>query len=231
METGESTEYEEKDINRKLEHIIRDYQTAWSRLQSQGQQVLLIRGWSVTVALAYMGFTVTARDKWADVSGFWEYMFVLYAPPALAILLFGFMEALTRSYAIFCRKRIIQDIDQIFYREGKSFSQAVKDHRFLVDKEDKEKRKDRWRRFFTGFLIAFGYWHAWLLIALFFASLLLGPHLRQPPSRQDLLRGSAREGTQNQRVLPEIRREGQASPDIQPTSLVSGDSPTAPVPE
>jgi len=124
----------------KLEHVVRDWEATWGVRQRLHNWLLALRGWSITVVLAYLGF-MTASDRDWTQSSFCSVWF----PPALSIIAFFCLELSIRSQAYFFRDHILL-IDDLFSKSSEEIADALKSHKFLGHREDEDKPKDRSRR-------------------------------------------------------------------------------------
>jgi len=138
---------EDNFLDRKLEHIIRDYQAGWSMGQKRSDRINSIRTWNVTVGAAYLAYVAT-RDS--GVTG------ATLLPLAGVIFLFWIMEAFTGSLGRFNMELVIGKVDELFWKPMPSgFEQAIREHKFLSQQNQEKKRwgkHGQWDRFTRAFL-------------------------------------------------------------------------------
>lgn len=107
-------------LERKLEHIKKDYDSAYSLMLKAGDHISSIRVWNVTVVVAYLGW-MTRPDATKTV---W--------PLLAAMLVFWIMEALVNAEAHFFQEHTLEKVDQIFNEiDLATQERLIKEHQFL----------------------------------------------------------------------------------------------------
>ncbi len=106
---------------RKLEHIKRDYDNAFSSLLKLNDHVNSVRQWNITVMVAYLGVAKACLDKGTKIP---------ILPLLLAIYLFWVMEAFVTALGRF-HQTYRRQVDQMFSEESDdAFTRAVGEYRF-----------------------------------------------------------------------------------------------------
>lgn len=95
-------------LKRKLDHIRKDYETAYSSFERHNSQIMHIRGWSITVVIAYLGFAKSISMSLSISLAF---------PVFVAVLGFYILEAFQLMYCLVNGLNIRQ-IDRIFSIEN-----------------------------------------------------------------------------------------------------------------
>jgi len=133
------TEDDSKKVyKRKLKHILRDREATLATNGRFGVRIMSNKGWSITVVLAYIGYTTTSYENPNDIP--W-----LVLPPLFAtVLLFWVMEGYYRGQSIYNRKTVFCTVDAIFLKESEaSFWDAVKEYKFLSDPPKPKTLRDK----------------------------------------------------------------------------------------
>jgi len=138
---------EDDFLNRKLEHILRDYDRGWAAGLARRDRITRIRTWHVTVFTAYLAFIATRDPGEVDIT---------VLPLAGATFLFWVMEALATALGIFHMETTVWRIDRIFSEAmADEFQYAIKQYRFHSEKNRGKRfggKGGRWHRFALGFL-------------------------------------------------------------------------------
>lgn len=169
---------EDDFLNRKLEHIIRDYQAGWSMGQKRADRINSIRTWNVTVLAAYLAYVATQYPKMTGAT---------LLPLGAAIFLFWIMDAFTGSLGRFNMEYVIGKVDELFCKKTqKEFKDAIRDHKFFSQQNQAKKpwrKHGKWDRFARAFLnyqtaVFYGAPLACLLVYDLIRQLLAWPTLR-----------------------------------------------------
>ncbi|MBN2132918.1 MAG: hypothetical protein JW741_25690 [Sedimentisphaerales bacterium] len=182
---------EDDFLNRKLEHIIRDYESGCSMGQKRADRTDRIRTWNVTVGAAYLAYVMTQGCGAIGAS---------LLPLAVIIFLFWIMDAFTGSLGRLNVAFRIEKVDKLLCKKTqKEFQDAIKDHKFLSEWNHENKcwgkhgRLDRFARAFWNcqtlvFYVAplivlsyhlfckersFGFWCLYALILLALVAMIL----------------------------------------------------------
>jgi hypothetical protein len=124
---------------RKLEHIKKDYETAFASYERHSSHIVSIRSWSIALVVAYMGL-ITTFKRGFDLT---------LALPAIVIIIgFYFLEAIQKSFCMLNSSNI-REIDILFLIEdSEKFLDAIKNYNFRNLKIKNESTDIRVKRYF-----------------------------------------------------------------------------------
>ena len=112
-------EYSEECFGRKLEHIKRVYDHMYSGNDRQRQHIITLRGWCITLIVAYMGYCASK-----DCSPNWLVFIIMF-------VCFFALEGFNKLNCWEIKKEI-RKIDKMFLRkDDKEFRHAVSDYEFF----------------------------------------------------------------------------------------------------
>ena len=160
---------------RKLEHILRDREAALAANERLYGRIGTNKGWSITVALAYLGFMATfygnpSRMPW-----------LVLVPLAVAEFLFWIMEGYYRSQSLFLREVVLGPIDKMFDEKSEAdFRKDVRGYIFKSIRARKKTFKENRGRLWEGCCaIEALLWYSLLLFLVLIWGLLCWLHGRQ----------------------------------------------------
>jgi hypothetical protein len=124
-------------IDRKVEHINRDYDHVFSAMLKLGDYGNSVRHWNITVIVAYLGVTKACLDQGTDIP---------IVPLIGAIYGFWIMEAFVKAQMYFYREYTLTPVDRLFLEKDEDrFRQLVEEyHQFLSMADRKSPGKKVW---------------------------------------------------------------------------------------
>ena len=170
----------------KLEHIIRESGYLNAELTSRRSQITTIRGWCITLILAYLAFLAGSKTSNR----------ILW-PAGFAPVGFYIMEALVRMRSLIIQKKI-QETNALFMGDPKDFNSAIRNYRFRLNIPKEESKTENRHQFhkalrskesrlvycstvlfvmITNLALNPGSYHGHLIIAVNLAVIVLSPFI------------------------------------------------------
>lgn len=150
-------------IEHKVSFVAKDYETAFHANTRHVSQITILRGWSLTVCLGYIGFIASVRPE----------EFFILLPLEIVLLLFMYLETRQRDLMVINDKNV-REIEKIFMEtDPERFSDMIKCYKFrdlqLTEHRasvgQMRKLKERCRKMFAKGMIA---WHLLLFSLVVF---------------------------------------------------------------
>ncbi len=95
-------------IRRKKDLIMKDYDTAYDSYKRHESHIFVIRGWTITLSVAYMGFLIA-------IDGFENNLFLL--PAIFSFIVFLLLESIERRTIVLVCKELLK-IESLFMIES-----------------------------------------------------------------------------------------------------------------
>ena len=141
---------------RKKDLIMKDYDTAYDSYKRHESHIFAIRGWTITLSVAYMGFLIA-------IDGFENNLFLL--PAIFSFLVFLILESLESRMISFVWNELLK-IESIFMIESdEEFTKEIIQYKSRNTRINELTRKDLIRRSFLSMLrLATLLWYFFLIV-------------------------------------------------------------------
>jgi len=128
---------EGRGLQRKLQLLMKEYETAYTSYSRHSSQIVSLRGWTITLLLAYFGLLQAGGSK--------EFTLVIVIPAVLILGGFFVLEALEKLYAKLNVDNVLEIQQHFAQGTDEEFDRWVEAYEFRDHRIRRLERRDKAR--------------------------------------------------------------------------------------